>query len=80
MSEQKELFERLTLPTRIIVNRTEQTTAALDQQVQRGEYAPSAGDVCELAAGGRTIARGRIVKRRGKNLFKVTETAEEGRQ
>jgi hypothetical protein len=75
----KSLFERITLPTRIIVNRSELTTAALSDAVQGGEYAPKGGDTCELEAGGQVLARGRIVRRRGGYCFKVIQTAEEER-
>lgn len=80
MEKQKSLLDRILLPTRIIVNRIELTTAALADVVQKGELAPAGGDTCELEAGGQVLARGKIVRRRGKYFFKVLETAEEGRK
>jgi len=71
------LFDRLTLPTRIIVNRSTLTAAGLAAAMQKGEYAPENGQTCELAAGGQVLARGRIVRRGGMYYFKVLETAEE---
>jgi len=68
-------LDRISVPTRIIVHRSELSTAALGEIIQKGEYVPSGGDVCELEAGGQVIARGRIVRRRGESCFKVMETA-----
>jgi hypothetical protein len=73
------LFDRLKLPTRVIVNRSALTAAGLAGAIQKGEYAPGDGEVCELAAGGQVLARGRIVRRRGRYFFKVLETAKEER-
>jgi hypothetical protein len=73
------LFDRLRLPTRIIVNRSALTAAGLAEAIQKGEYAPDGGETCELAAGGQVLARGRIVRRRGRYFFKVLETAKEER-
>ena len=72
----KTLFDRVTLPTRLIVHRAELTAADLAAIVQRGEYAPVEGAVCELEAGGQILARGRMVRRRGEWFFKVLATAE----
>jgi hypothetical protein len=73
----RSLYDRITLPTRIIVNRSALTPAALSDAVRMGEYAPPRGDTCELEAGGQVLARGRIVRRGGEYYFKVRETAEE---
>ncbi len=80
MEKQVNLLARLKLPTRIIVNRSELTPAALDQIVRAGELAPAGGDTCELEAGGQVLARGKIVRRRGRFYFKVLATAEEEKE
>ncbi len=72
----KTLFDRVTLPTRVIVHREELTAAELAAIVQRGEYAPAEGATCEMEAGGQVLARGRMAKRRGEWFFKVVATAE----
>jgi hypothetical protein len=72
----KTLFDRVTLPTRIIVHRAELTAAELAVIVQGGEYAPAEGATCEMEAGGQILARGRMVRRRGEWFFKVLATAE----
>ena len=77
MEKQNSPFDRLKLPTRIIVNRSELTTAALADIVQKGEYSPESGDTCALAAGSQVIARGKLVRRRGRYFFKVLEMARE---
>jgi hypothetical protein len=71
----KTILDRVTLPTRIIVNRAEQSATGLAGIVQKGEYCPAAGDTCEMEAGGQVLARGRIVRRRGGFFFKVIEVA-----
>ena len=71
MEKPKSMFDRVSLPTRIIVNRIELSATALADIVQKGELAPAGGDTCELEAGGQVLARGKIVKRRGSYFFKV---------
>jgi hypothetical protein len=78
MKKQKGLLDRIQLPTRIVVHRAELTTAVLAVVVQKGELAPADGDTCELEAGGQVLARGKIVRKRGRYFFKVLETAKEG--
>jgi hypothetical protein len=74
------LFDRIRLPARVIVNRFELSATDLSGIIDRGELSPRGGDVCELECGGQVLARGRIVRRRGRFIFKVLETAqEEGR-
>jgi hypothetical protein len=70
-------LDRISVPTRIVVHRSELSTTALAQVIRNGEFAPEAGRTCELEAGGQIIARGRIVRRRGESWFRVLETAKE---
>jgi hypothetical protein len=72
----KTLYDRVTLPTRVIVHRAELTASELAAIVQKGEYAPAEGATCEVEAGGQILARGRMVRRRGEWFFKVLATAE----
>ncbi len=69
--EESPIAIRVTLPTKIIVHELKLSYAA---------FAPSNGKVCELEVGGRRIARGRIVRRRGEYFFKVGEMAKGGAQ
>jgi hypothetical protein len=71
----KTILDRITLPTRIVVNRAEQSASGLAVIVQEGAYCPAAGDTCEMESGGQVLARGRIVRRRGGFFFKVIEVA-----
>jgi hypothetical protein len=80
MERPRNLLDRISIPTRIIVNRFTLTTAALAEALSKGELSPSAERICELEAGGQIVARGKVVKRGGRFLFKVLESAkEEGR-
>jgi hypothetical protein len=77
MENGKQVLERIRIPTRIIVHRLELTPEALADVVRTRTFVPADGAVCELEAGGKIIARGRIVRRRGAFTFKVQEMAEE---
>jgi hypothetical protein len=77
MEGKKVDLDRIRVPTRVIVHRSELAAAALAELVQRGELASERGVTCELEAGGVVVARGRIVRRRGGYYFKVLETTEE---
>ncbi len=79
MESGKQVLERIRIPTRVIVRRLELTPGALADIVRTGTFTPADGAVCELEAGGKTIARGKIVRRRGAHWFKVREIAEEAR-
>ncbi len=77
MAKQESILERITLPTRIIVQRVDLSMVMLAEIAQKGELGPAGGETCELEAGGQVIARGKIVRRRGGYYFKVLETGEE---
>ena len=77
MAGTRPMLERIPVPTRIIVHRSEMSASALAEIVQAGELTPSEGAVCELEAGGEAIARGRIVRRWGRYCFRITEMAKE---
>lgn len=79
MDTGKQALERIRIPTRIIVHRSELTPNALADIVRTRTLTPADGAVCELEAGGKIVARGRIVRRRGAYWFKVGETAKEER-
>jgi hypothetical protein len=79
MQGKKLNLDRISVPTRIIVHRSELSTAALAEAIQKGEFAPETGATCELEAGGEIIARGKIVRRRGEFHFRVLETAKEAK-
>lgn len=78
MKSAKQVLERIRIPARVIVHRAELTPGALADIVRAGSLAAARGAVCELEAGGKVIARGRIVRRRGEFFFKVRETAKGG--
>jgi hypothetical protein len=71
------LFDRIHLPTRVIVHRFELGAGDLSAMIEKGELSPKGSDMCELEAGGQIVARGRIVRRMGRYVFKVLETGKE---
>jgi hypothetical protein len=73
--DKSNILERVTLPTRIIVSRSQLSAAELAGIAQKGELTPAGEDTCELEAGGQILARGRIVRRRGRYFFKVIAAA-----
>ena len=79
MEKDKGIFDRVKLPTRVIVHRMEQSARDLADVVKTGELVPRGGGTCELEAGGQVLARGTIVRHRGRYWFKVLETAEEAK-
>jgi hypothetical protein len=78
--EESPIAIRVTLPTKIIVHELKLSYAVVKGIMESAAFAPSNGKVCELEVGGRRIARGRIVRRRGEYFFKVGEMAKGGAQ
>lgn len=76
-AEESPLAGRIKIPTRIVVQRFDASPAALTAILASRTLEPEGGEVCELEAGGRTVGRGRIVKRGGGWFLKIAETAEE---
>ncbi len=69
------IAEKVRLKGRIVVQRTSLTPGEVQALRERGAYGPipKPDQVCELEVGGKTIARGKIVRRRGEYYFKVLE-------
>ncbi len=74
--EKKNILDRVTLPTRVIVNRSRLSPTELAAIVRKGELSPAGEEACELEAGGQVLARGKIVRRQRRYFFKVLATAE----
>jgi hypothetical protein len=72
--EESPLAARVRLPTHIIVQRLTLSPDAVGGIIERGSLAPGGQRICELEVGGQCLARGRIVRRRGRCYFKVIET------
>ena len=67
--------ERIKLPARVVLHRTVLTPREI-ARIKSGErtLSPDSEEaVCELEVGGRIVATGRIVKKRGKYQFRVRE-------
>ena len=70
------LAERIKVPIRVVVHHTKLTPEEI-VVMKKGDSErlfPEAPMDCELHAGEETIARGKIVKKRGGYYFKVLET------
>lgn len=60
------LGEHIRIPTHVILHRGSISPRGLSDVQAAGVYRPGPeGHVCELVAGGTTIAEGRLLKRRG---------------
>jgi hypothetical protein len=78
--ESSPLAGRIKLPTRIVIQRTKLSPGELMQIRESGRYGPipQKQEICELEAGGRVLARGKIVRRRGEYYFKVLDSCAGG--
>ncbi len=65
----------ISLPSTVIVHRQKLNPADVGSIMEAKSFTPSGEDVCELSIGGRLVARGKMIRRRGKTYFKVMETA-----
>ncbi len=74
--EKSPLARKIKLPTRVVIQRTQLTPGEMMQIKEKGEYGPipRREQICELEAGGRVLARGKIVRRGGEYFFKVSES------
>lgn len=75
--EESPIAERVSLPSSVVVRRLTLHPEEIDGIVESGTFNPTGGETCELEVGGQCIARGRIVRRRGKSYFKVLEMGRE---
>jgi hypothetical protein len=69
---------RVTLPTFVVVHRLTLNPAEVGRIIQEGILVPNGQTTCQLEVGGQCVAKGRIIRRRGRSWFKVTEMAEGG--
>ena len=76
--EESPIASEVSLPTKVILRRLSLSPGAIEGMAERGSFAPEGGETCELEVGGRFVARGRIVRSRGKTWLKVTEMEEGG--
>ena len=70
---------QVTLPTKVIVHRTRLNPRDLVAIAAEKQYGPipEKEELCEIEAGGRVLAKGKIVKRKGEFYFKIMETFSE---
>jgi hypothetical protein len=78
--EESPIAARVSLPTHIIVHQLKLSYIAVKGIMESAVFTPLNGKVCDLEVGGRRIARGRIVRKRGEYFFKVREMEKGGTQ
>jgi hypothetical protein len=66
----------VSLATKVVVRRLCLAPGAVEEIVDNRSFAPEGGEVCELEVGGQCVARGKILRRKGKSYFKVIEINE----
>ena len=73
--ESSPIAERVHVTPRVILRRTEKKVADLQAQLEGGtvRLEDLGGEVCELEVGGQVLAKGRLVRRKGKCWFCMTE-------
>ena len=73
------LAGKIRLPARVVVRRTRLSPHDVNAVKAAGVYGPIPKDaeVCELEIGGRRIAQGTLVKKRGAYHFKVSRLLDE---
>lgn len=76
--EKSPIASRIALPTSVVERRLTLTPEALEGIADGGVFSPSDGGTCELEVGGQCVARGRIVRGKGRSYLKVTEIEEGG--
>ena len=76
--EESAIAFEVRLPAKVILRSLSLRAGAIEEMAERGSFAPEGGETCELELGGECVARGRIVRRRGKSWFKVVEIGEGG--
>ena len=72
------IAKRTKLEATVILKREQTSSSALFAAKERGALGPLEIDTrsCELEVGGQVIARGAIVRRRGKSFLKVTSVSD----
>ena len=73
--EESPIAPAVSLPSVVIVHRQKLSPAAVGEIMGSRVFAPSGEEACELEVGGRLVARGRLIRKRGRTYFKVFETA-----
>jgi hypothetical protein len=66
---------KVKLDTYVVIQRTQLSPNDLNTIMEQGKYGPipSHAQVCELVAGGKTIARGEIIQKEAEWYFRVCE-------
>jgi hypothetical protein len=78
--EESPISERVSLPAHIVVRELTLSSSAVKRMMESGSFTPLGGHVCDLELGGRCVASGRIVRRRGNYFFKTASIWLTGRK
>jgi len=78
--EESPISERVSLPAHIVVRELTLSSSAVQRMMESGSFTPLGGHVCDLELGGRRVASGRIVRRRGNYFFKTASILLTGRK
>jgi hypothetical protein len=75
------IAKRVKLPAHIVIHRALYSPGEIIELKKKGRYDPIPGEeeICELEVNQEVIARGKIVKKKGKYFFKVTDIVKEER-
>jgi hypothetical protein len=76
--EESPIAEKVALPTAVVLRRLTLSPDEAGSIIESGSFSPVGGETCELEIGGQSIARGRIVRARGRSYFKIVEMGEGG--
>ena len=69
--EESLISERVRIPAHIVVRELTLSSSAVTRMMESGSFTPLGGHVCDLEVGGRHVASGRIVRKRGGFFFKT---------
>ncbi len=72
--EESPVSERVSLPAHIVMRELALSSSAVKRIMESGSLASLGGHVCDLEIGGRRVASGRIVRKRGIYFFKTAAT------
>jgi hypothetical protein len=76
--DQSPIAEAVELPAALVVRRLKLSPDAIGGIAESGTFSPQGAPACELEVGGQCLARGKIIRKRGRSFFKVMEIDEGG--
>jgi hypothetical protein len=74
--EESPIAAKVSVPATIVLRRLSLSPEEVSDIADSGSFVLRGGECCELEVGGQCIARGRIVRKRGRCYFKLLEMGE----